>query len=174
LLADMDLPWSQCHWFLGDERCYPLGHPERNDTMIRASFLRRIDSDEDHIHPIPAELGPEIAATQYSQLVESFAPLDIAFLGMGEDGHTASLFPDNPALNNQQTAVAVYHAPKAPEQRVSLSRNTLQSTKIRMVLVTGAGKQSILKQIKNGEPLPINTIGAIHWFLDQAASDSNY
>ena len=171
LLAEMGLPWSQCHWFLGDERCYPTGHLERNDTMLRASFLNRIETDEGHIHPIAAELGPEKAAEQYSQLLESYGPLDIAFLGMGEDGHTASLFPHNPALNSKQTAVAVFNAPKAPEQRVSLSRNTLQSAKTRIVLVTGADKRLILQLIKNGEALPVNTIGPVNWFLDQAASE---
>ena len=170
LLAEIDLPWSQCHWFLGDERCYPAGHPERNDTMIRDSFLNRIDTDKSQFHPIPSELGAEQAAQEYSHLLESYGPLDIVFLGMGEDGHTASLFPHNPALNNKQTAVAVFNAPKAPGERVSLSRSTLQSAKARMVLATGAGKQSILKQIKAGEALPVNTIGPVHWFLDQAAS----
>ena len=170
LLAKMDLPWRKCHWFLGDERCYPVGHPERNDTMIRASFLNHIDTDQEHFHPIPAELGAEQAAQEYSHLLQSFGPLDIAFLGMGEDGHTASLFPDNPALNNKAAAVAVFNAPKAPEERVSLSSTSLQSAKIRMVLATGVAKQSILKQIKNNAPLPINNIGDIHWFIDLAAN----
>lgn len=174
MLADMDLPWPQCHWFLGDERCYPIKHPERNDSMIRTSFLNRINAEEDHFHPIPAELGAEQAALQYSQLLESYGPLDIVFLGMGEDGHTASLFPDNPALNSDKTAVAVYGAPKAPEQRISLSRTTLQSARIRMVLVTGAGKQSVIEKVKKGIALPINTIGDIHWFLDQTAVSNHY
>lgn len=168
-LSRTNLPWSKCHWFLGDERCYPLGHEERNDTMILQSFLSHIDYPHDHFHPIAAELPAETAAEQYSQLLLQFGPLDIAFLGMGEDGHTASLFPDNPALASNTPAVAVYNSPKPPAQRISLSRPTLLAARTRMVLVTGAGKRQVIAQIKQGSDLPINSIGPIHWFIDRAA-----
>lgn len=163
-LADMDLPWNKLHWYLGDERCYPQGHQERNDVMLQENFWSLIN--ETNIHRIAAELGPEAAAEDYRNIISSIEQLDIAFLGVGEDGHTASLFPGNDALNDHRSVVPVYHSPKPPAERVSLSLDTLQKARSRMVLSGTASKSSILKRIKEGEPLPVNCIGNITWFID--------
>ncbi len=170
LLAGRQLPWQKIHWYLGDERCYPQGHPERNDTMIAQQLWSRIASPSDNFHPIPAELGPEQAAERYAALIERIGSLDIAVLGMGEDGHTASLFPGNPATESGQAVVAVHDAPKPPAQRVSLGLKTLQSAKQRVVLVSGSGKHEALTRVQRDEPLPINRIGPSFWFVDQAAA----
>ena len=170
LLASISLPWDRCHWFLGDERCYPQNHPERNDSMIQDSFLSLIDVPEHHFHPIASELGAEKAAAEYSKILAAYGNLDIVFLGMGEDGHTASLFPNNPGLNEKSPAIAVHDSPKPPPDRVSLSCNTLRAAEIRLVLVTGESKQSVIRQIREGAELPINMIGPVHWFIDQPAN----
>ena len=81
----------------------------------------------DNFHPIPAESGPKRAAEQYADLLDKTGRLDIVVLGMGEDGHTASLFPDNDALNDQHSAVAVYGAPKPPGERVSIGLVALKN-----------------------------------------------
>jgi 6-phosphogluconolactonase len=169
LVAESDLPWNKIHWYLGDERCYPVAHEDRNDTMIQKNIWSLISSPEENNHPIPAELGPEDAAKIYSDEIEKSAGLDIILLGMGEDGHTASLFPNNKALENNQNAIAVYNSPKAPDERVSLSLNTLKASPCKMVLALGEGKRGAIKKIKNGEELPINRIGSLNWFVDEEA-----
>ena len=168
-LTKKNLNWQNIHWYLGDERCYPVGHAERNDTMIREHLWLPIHCPDNNIHPMQTELGAEAAAEQYSKVIEQIGTLDIALLGMGEDGHTASLFPDNPALKLKQAAIPVHNSPKPPADRVSLSINTLQSTKNRIVLATGAGKQWAIQQIKQSADLPINCIGQLEWFVDNAA-----
>jgi 6-phosphogluconolactonase len=168
-LAKLSLPWERVHWYLGDERCLPVGDVERNDNMIEQYLWRVIDAPESNRHPIPAELGAERAADSYTGLIDTLDRLDIVLLGMGEDGHTASLFPDNPALDDERAAVPVHHAPKPPGDRVSLGITTLQAAAERVVLTTGAAKRDAIEQVRDGVKLPINRIGTLHWITDRAA-----
>ena len=170
LLADKELAWVKIHWYLGDERCYPSGHPERNDSMIQQRFWSKIATPSDRLHPIPADLGPEAAADRYASLISQIGPLDIIILGMGEDGHTASLFPGNPAVEDRRAVVPVFNAPKPPAERVSLGLVTLQQAAQRVVLVTGENKRAALARIDRGETLPIGLIGPARWFVDRAAA----
>lgn len=167
-VAEKSLPWEKIHWYLGDERCYPAGHAERNDVMLDNQLWSRIKPAT--IHRIPAELGPEKAAAFYRNVIDRLECIDIAFLGVGEDGHTASLFPDNKALADTDSVVPVFNSPKAPDQRVSLSLSTLNNARVRVVLASGKGKASIINRIKQHEALPINQIGDINWFIDSAAA----
>lgn len=166
-LAEKKLPWDRVHWYLGDERCLPRGNAERNDLMLEQYFWSRLT--QTNIHPIPAELGAEEAARVYREVISAVDSFDIAFLGMGEDGHTASLFPQNKALQDGRSVVPVYGSPKPPAERVSLSIDTLKKTGCRIVLAAGAGKAAIIARIKKGEVLPVNSIGDIHWYVDAAA-----
>jgi len=172
LLSEKKLPWTKVHWYLGDERCYPAGHEERNDVMLQNNLWSLLPAGVDlsaNIHPIPAELGPEDAADQYRELINDISRIDIAFLGIGEDGHTASLFPGNAALTDDRSVIPVHDAPKLPSDRVSLSRQTLNHAGCRLVLTAGASKASVIKRIRDGELLPVNLIGDIDWFVDEAA-----
>jgi 6-phosphogluconolactonase len=171
LLSGKDLSWESIHWYLGDERCYPHGHPERNDSMIQRRFWSRIEAPRVNLHAIPAELGPETAAEKYSSIIRDIPKLDIIMLGMGEDGHTASLFPGNAALEDKRAVVPVYNAPKPPAERVSLGLTTLQAAAQRVVLVTGSNKHQALMRITRGEQLPISQVGACRWFVDEAAAN---
>lgn len=168
-LSGYALPWSQLHCYLGDERCLPVGDEARNDSMLADSLWSRAAIPAANIHPIPAELGPVDAARAYTAVIEAAGRIDIALLGMGEDGHTASLFPGNRALSLKEPAVPVFDAPKPPPQRVSLSIPTLQGAVERIVLITGAGKADALRRVKAGEPLPVNLIGPLLGFTDAAA-----
>jgi 6-phosphogluconolactonase len=123
-------------------------------------------------HTIAAELGAKQAANLYARLIDDIGQLDIVVLGMGEDGHTASLFPGNAALQDPHSVVPVFAAPKPPPERVSLGVSALRAASQRIALVTGAGKREALRQIKAGAPLPINCIGMIRWFIDTAADAS--
>ena len=170
LLAEKNLRWEKCHWYPGDERCYDRNHPERNDTMLQEHFWSQIGNT--NIHIIPAELGAEQGASVYRTLIDATECIDIAFLGMGEDGHTASLFPGNVALEDERSVVPVFESPKPPAERVSLGKQTLIRAKTRVVLVGGKAKAEILQEIKSGSQLPINDIGDIEWFVDEAALSS--
>ncbi len=165
-LAEKKLSWDKVHWYLGDERCYPRGHAERNDVMLDHYLWSRLP--DTNIHTIPAELGAEEAAEVYRNRINSIDSFDIAFLGLGEDGHTASLFPDNGALNDIRSVIPVHNSPKAPEDRVSLSLNTLRKAECRIVLTGGAAKSDVISRIKRGEHLPINCLGDINWYVDEA------
>jgi len=169
LLAKMDLPWGRTHWYLGDERCLPVGDPERNDTLVRDCLWDPAGVPEASRHPIRAELGPVAAAQHYSELLNQEGNLDIVLLGMGEDGHTASLFPDNPALGMTEAAVPVFNAPKPPPERVSLSEPTIQAAGLRVALITGAGKADAVARLKADEALPINRVGDLVILADRAA-----
>lgn len=166
-LAEKSIPWKKIHWYLGDERCYPKAHVERNDVMLHKNFWSLLP--ETNIHRIPAELGAEKAAEIYQNEISNITSFDIAFLGMGEDGHTASLFPGNKALNDNHSVVPVYNSPKAPDERVSLSMDTLRKVHSRVVLVGGKEKAPVISRIKTGETLPVNSLGDINWFVDEAA-----
>jgi 6-phosphogluconolactonase len=170
LLAEKQLPWEYIHCDVGDERCLPVADPERNDTMIRDRLWSRVAIPEQNQHVIEAERGPEEAARLYAEILHAIARLDIVVLGMGEDGHTASLFPNNPALDDPRSVVPVYHAPKPPSERVSLGLSALRAATLRVVLVTGAGKREAMKQVMAGSALPIAQLGDISWFLDEAAN----
>ncbi|NWF36373.1 6-phosphogluconolactonase [Mariprofundus sp. KV] len=169
LLHDMALPWSRLHFWFGDERCLPSGDAQRNDTMVKAVLLAGLPLSASQLHNIAAELGPEAAARQYSQALSHIERLDIVLLGLGEDGHTASLFPDNPALAMQTRAVAVHHAPKPPSQRVSLSMKSIRDAGERVVIAAGEDKREALARILAGEKLPAAMVGSAIWFVDEAA-----
>ena len=170
LLAEKDLPWDKLHWYPGDERCYPVGHSERNDVMIVQQLLSSHPEFIDHLHPMPAELGAESGAATYARQINDIQSFDIVVSGMGEDGHTASLFPDNPALDDPRIVAPVFNAPKPPSERVSLSLGILRAAREKIVIATGSGKADAISQIKNGAPLPVAMLDAQKWFVDEAAN----
>lgn len=168
-LRHLPVDWAHVQVYFGDERCLPAGDAQRNDHMAYGALLGQVAIPSTNIHAIPSELGASTAATRYATLLQQVAPLDLALLGMGEDGHTASLFPRNPALNDRALAVPVFNAPKPPAERVSLSLTALNAARQKIFLVAGAGKRDALEQILRGEPLPAARIAAAEWHLDHAA-----
>src|SRR5258708_1037327 len=135
--------------------------------MAREKLLGRVAPAT--VHRIPAELGPDEAAGLYSHVVAAVAPLDIVVLGVGEDGHTASLFPGHPALEASGLAVGIRDAPKPPPQRVTLTLPVLQSARRVIILATGAGKADAVARAKRGE-VPSGMIAGARWLLDRAAA----
>lgn len=168
MLAEKNIDWENVHWYLGDERCLAKGNGERNDLMLDNTLWSKMEKT--HIHRIQAELGAEAAAAKYRDEIKDINEFDLAYLGMGEDGHTASLFPNHEALQDQRSVIPVYHSPKPPSDRVSLSLTTLMKTKTKVVLVSGKSKAPVVKKIRSGEALPINSIGDIYWFVDNDAA----
>jgi 6-phosphogluconolactonase len=159
-LRKTDADWAAWHVYFGDERCLPHDHAERNSRMAARSWLNHIAIPPAQIHPIPAESGAEIAASRYVKTVKGIEQFDLVLLGLGEDGHTASLFP-NHAWGNTPDApsvIAVHNAPKPPPERVSLSAHRLGATRQLMFLVTGKSKRQAVKDWRNGVKIPAAVI----------------
>jgi len=170
LLRDAEVDWSRVHVWFGDERCLPMGDAERNDVMADAALLSHVPVPSAQIHRIPAEFGPEDAAEAYAVLLNDAPSMNLILLGMGEDGHTASLFPDNPALDDERLAVPVFHAPKPPPERVSMGYSVLKQARKRIVMVAGEGKRDALQLVQRGESLPVARLAACEWYVDEAAA----
>jgi 6-phosphogluconolactonase len=177
-------PWSRVHWFWGDERFVPYDHPDSNYGMARDAFLLRVHVPDDNIHAIQTEgLSPEQAAAAYEATLKRFygantlAPsqplFDVTLLGIGEDGHTASLFPGHPALQEtQRWVVAVIGA--MPEPRITLTYPALDSSRDVAFVVTGRGKRNVAARAQTGDrTMPaglVRPVGRLHWFTDRAAA----
>lgn len=185
LLADTPLAWQNIHLFWGDERCVPPDHVDSNYRMTAESLLTRVHIPPENIHRIQGELPPEEAALRYEDDLRKFfrdAPrFDLILLGLGEDGHTASLFPDSPALHERtRWVVAVPHAFPPPPlvPRVTLTLPVLNAARQIAFLVSGASKAQRLAQVLRAPTaspsLPASMIrpddGDILWMMDQSAA----
>jgi len=167
LLAQMDVEWGRVTILFGDERCVPPDHPDSNYRMARAALLDRVAPAT--VHRMPAELGPEEGAGAYAHVVAGLAPLDVVLLGVGEDGHTASLFPGHPALKAEGWAIGIRDAPKPPPERVTLTLKALQGARRVILLATGAGKGDAVARAKR-EEVPSGMIAGARWLIDRAAA----
>ncbi len=168
-LRHIPVDWVHVHIYFGDERCLPVGDEQRNDTMAQHALLQHVAIPAANVHFISAELGAQVAASHYALELNQAMPLDLVLLGMGEDGHTASLFPGNPALQSRDSVAAVFDAPKLPPDRVTLSMTTLNAARRKIFLVAGAGKRIALQRIAEGGPLPAGQVNEAEWYVDQAA-----
>jgi len=169
LLRHMPVDWAHVHIYFGDERCLPVGDKQRNDAMAQHALLQHVAIPAANVHPIPAEHGAQVAASRYAVELNQVMPLDLVLLGMGEDGHTASLFPGNQALQSRNSVVAVFDAPKSPSERVTLSMATLNAVCRKIFLVAGEGKRIALQRIAQGEQLPAGQVTEAEWYVDQDA-----
>ncbi|HEY3193836.1 MAG TPA: 6-phosphogluconolactonase [Candidatus Dormibacteraeota bacterium] len=167
LLVNMDVEWGRVTVLFGDERCVKPDHPDSNYRMARESLLDRVALGT--VHRMPAELGPEEGAELYSRVVAVLAPLDLVLLGLGEDGHVASLFPGHPALEIEGWATGIRDSPKPPPQRVTLTLSTLRGAKRVIILATGSGKAEAVALAKRGE-VPSGMIAGARWLIDRAAA----
>jgi 6-phosphogluconolactonase len=165
---------SRWHIWFGDERCLPPGHAERNNVMAEAAWLAGSAIPPENRLPIPAERGAEAAAADYAAVLAAVPSFDLVLLGMGEDGHTASLFPghDWGAAPGSPAVLAVHDAPKPPPDRVSLSAARLSDSRRVWFIISGEGKSDAVTRWKNGEALPVTAIRGrnetLAW-LDQSA-----
>ncbi len=171
LLAASDQDWSRWHVFVGDERCLPEGDSDLNSSMIKRTLLDHAPIPDNQVHMIPVELGVDQAAIEYTKTISGTMPFDLVLLGMGEDGHTASLFPGH-IHPEEALVVTVYDSPKPPSQRVSLAARALGNCHQLLYLVTGAGKHNALAAWRSGESLPVNQVtyaGKAEVLIDQRA-----
>lgn len=157
LLAKEQADWSNWHVFHNDDRCLPTDHADRNSKMAREAWLDHVAIPASQIHDIPAELGNVDGAKAYAETLSGVGAFDLVILGLGEDGHTASLFPGH-NVDNTADAVPVSDSPKPPADRITISQNRLNNTNEVMFLVTGAGKQDAVDQWRNGVKIPATLI----------------
>lgn len=187
-LAGADLAplinWRKVHLFWGDERAVPPNHPESNYRLARDSFLDKVPIPHANIHRIKTELDPDLAAADYAEeLQEVFGEkgpprFDMILLGMGDDGHTASLFPGTGALSEARRWVVANYVEVLKSWRITLTPRVFNAARRIVFLVTGAKKAERLKQVLQGErdpeSLPAQLVdprdGQLIWLVDKAAA----
>ncbi|GAB4555328.1 MAG: 6-phosphogluconolactonase [Anaerolineae bacterium] len=165
--------WSKIHVYWADERCVPPQSKESNYFMANHALLSPIGLPEGNVHRIKGELDPQRAADEYNALIAS-TTLDMIMLGMGDDGHTASLFPQTTALTETERHVVANFVPQLNRWRVTLTLKAINAASEVLFMVAGASKQPVLAQVLSGEgDYPAKRIaphsGKITWFVDQAA-----
>lgn len=176
------LDWTRVECFFGDERCVPPEDERSNYRMARESLLLPLGLEEARVHRMRGELGALAGAHDYErQLDASFgaqpARFDLVLLGLGADGHTASLFPGDAALAERELRVAPARAPVEPRQRITLTLPVLCAARALLFLVSGADKAAALARVLSEEgrdPLPAASVrparGELRWRVDRAAA----
>jgi len=183
-LADQ-APWDRVHVFWGDERCVPLSDPRSNARMAQAAWLDHVPIPGHQIHPMHCGPDPAAAARQYEAQLRKFFDgqppiLDLVLLGLGQDGHTASLFPGTPVLKESERWAAAVYVAAQDLYRITLTAPLLNQAAAAAFLVAGDAKAAVLREVLHGprDParLPAQLIqphhGELRWLLDLAAASS--
>ncbi|HWU68413.1 MAG TPA: 6-phosphogluconolactonase [Stenotrophobium sp.] len=159
-LRDADADWSRWYVYFGDERCVPVDDPARNSRMAAEAWLDHVAIPKTQVHAMPAELGAGPAADAYANTLHNVGQFDLVLLGLGEDGHTASLFPDHDwgSATHAADVLAVADAPKPPPQRVSLSARRLSLARAVLFMVTGEAKHDAVARWHAGADIPARAI----------------
>jgi 6-phosphogluconolactonase len=176
-------PWPRVFWYWGDERFVPYDHPESNYRMTREAMLSKAPVPPENIHPVPADGTPDEAASRYERTLQTAygatildpkrALFDITLLGLGPDGHTASLLPGDPVLEERKRWVAaVSHG--RPEVRITMTYPVIESSRYVAFLVAGREKAAMFSAIRaGGSRVPaarVKPVGELIWFVDRAAA----
>lgn len=171
-LSALKTNWAAWHIYFGDERCLPAADPERNSTMAKDAWLDHVPVPKKQVYAIPAEMGAKAAAAAYFATLQQVGEFDLVLLGLGEDGHTASLFPGNDwgQEAGSPAVLPIFDAPKAPAERVSLSAWRLSQAKQVMFLVTGESKHEAVMNWRAGANIPARAIRPLHG-VDVLAED---
>jgi 6-phosphogluconolactonase len=175
------IDWTRMHVYFGDERCVPPEHPDSNHRMASEALLNHVPIPGDNVYRIRGEIDPEAAATEYGQLLkERFgdAGPDLVLLGMGDDGHTLSLFPGTAALQETRHRCVSNFVEKLNVWRITLTAPFVNRAAQILVLVAGAGKAPRVQEVLEGEKAPqrnpIQLIdpasGRLTWLLDAQAA----
>ncbi|KDO27369.1 6-phosphogluconolactonase [Saprolegnia parasitica CBS 223.65] len=179
-----DLDFSKWHVFFADERCVPLEHSDSNYLACHDAFFQHVPIPRAQIHTIVLDSDPAVVATEYTRQLASLwgstlPRFDLILLGMGPDGHTCSLFPGHPLLNEESLWVApISDSPKPPPQRITLTYPVVNNAAAVAFVATGDSKAPLMRHMLGLEiqtpSLPaariLPTNGQLHWFLDDAAA----
>lgn len=176
LLAGFPEDWSQWNIYFSDERCLPEDDSLRNSQMAYRAWLGKVTIPAENVHPIKGELGAATAAERYRKLLKNALPFDMVLLGLGEDGHTASLFPGRCPIGHE-LAYPVFDAPKPPAERVTLSVDALSRTRQLMVLACGEAKRQAVADWRQGKQIPVRSLHPpcpLDVLLDISAAGSGF
>jgi 6-phosphogluconolactonase len=178
-----EVPWPGVHVFWGDERCVPPENPQSNERMVRESLLEKVPVPEEQTHPIRCTGKPAEAAAVYEKLLRSYFEVtgpafDLVLLGLGENGHTASLFPGEPVLHEMKRWAAEVFPGGEGLHRVTLTAPLLNRAREVVFLVSGKEKAQVLREVmlgpKDPVKLPAQLIrpepGLLHWLVDREAN----
>lgn len=179
-----EIPWEAVHIFWTDERCVPIENPASNYGTARKDFLDAVPIPKAHIHPMPADILPTKAAKMYQDELKAFFQpkddynpiFDLVFLGVGTDGHTASLFSGRPTLDEEKKWVLAVKGGNPDVFRLTLNMPVLNTAKHIVFLASGKEKAQIIKEIfnKRQSPLPVQriqpVIGKLTWLMDKGAA----
>lgn len=180
--------WTRWRVFFSDERCVPPGHEQSNYRMARQTLLEHVPIEASHIHPMaPTSDEPALLAARYTEHLqgqveqdsEHMPVFDLILLGLGDDGHTASLFPNSSALSVLERPVTEVHIEKLQSWRLSLTYPVLNRARHLLFLVAGASKSAVLRELNQNPnkspPYPVQQLsprGELQWFLDRAAAEA--
>jgi len=175
------MPWQSCQFYFGDERMVAHDHADSNYAMAKQALFDRVPVPSENIHPIPTDCDKAAdCAEQYEQQLTSTPALDLVLLGMGQDGHTASLFPDTDILTEKQKDVAAVYVDKLAAWRISLTYPCINRSACVIILAKGKDKTDIVHQVLHSDkahmyPISgVRPIGQLIWYLDREAHpDSN-
>jgi 6-phosphogluconolactonase len=175
--------WTKVHLFFGDERAVPPTDHQSNFGMVDLELISHLDIPEENVHRIRGEINPEEAARRYQMELEELfehkeVRFDLILLGLGEDGHTASIFPRTQAVNEEHFLVCSAYVPQLESWRISLTLRTINNARRVLFLVAGARKASILDQVLNAKQaskeLPATLVlpkeGTLLWMVDNNAA----
>jgi 6-phosphogluconolactonase len=169
LLATRPIEWGRVTVLFGDERCVAPEDSESNFRMAFETLLSKVFPAS--VHRVAGELGAEAAAADYDRVLRSLGGLDLVLLGLGEDGHTASLFPGHRELHAEGLVTPVHHAPKPPSDRVSLTLNAINSAHHVVFLATGHAKREAFSRAVRGSPdVPAGMVRNPTWIVDAAVA----
>lgn len=183
-LRSATLDWSSLDIYWGDERFLPAGDPERNETQARAALLDHVPVSPARVHPMAPSDGefgddPDAAAEAYAVLLADVPPFDVCLLGVGEEGHTASIFPHSPAVHETaRSVVAVRDCPKPPPTRVSLTLPRIRTSAEVWLMTTGEAKaEAVAAALAGADEQDIPAAGArgqreTRWILDRTAASA--
>jgi 6-phosphogluconolactonase len=175
------LNWASVHLFFADERTVPPDHPDSNFRLVSETLLEHLPIPYDQVHRMKGELDPQTAADEYDRLLQDYfhdAGPDLVLLGMGQDGHTASLFPGSAALAESGRLCVANFAPSMNTWRITLTASFINRAHQVMFLVSGSSKSAMVQQALEADPeieaLPVQLIhpeaGPALWLLDAAAA----
>jgi 6-phosphogluconolactonase len=163
------VPWRQVSIFFADERCVPPTSSESNYRLARETLLDPLGILNSRVHRMQGERADRAQAAQdYAALLPE--ALDVVLLGMGEDGHTASLFPGAPALEERSARVLAVQGPKPPPWRLTLTLPVLRAAHTVLGVAVGEGKADAVRRIQAGETLPAGLVANAEWLLDPGAA----
>ena len=173
------IDWARVHLFFGDERCVPATHDDSNFKMARQAMIDLIPIPTENVHRMPTESGDAAdVAVRYAdtmKFVMKDAPFDLVLLGLGPDGHIASLFPDTPALDVTDTLTTHLYVEKFDSWRVTITYPVINAARQVIVFIAGEAKEAIVRDITSNDVsgLPVQRLAPQHdyyWFMDQAAA----